>query len=329
MLKKIKKIIPEKIKIFRIILQGYKYDFIRYYTYSNSYKNVDTESKYHAILTFNYHVIEKGLTMPNTTLGFGKNKIKYLIDICNEYFDKGYNLKSIPFIHSVKVLNEYVSFHDQNNYKLEDNLRNRIVNLAEKTSINSQSNQLQMNRNSFFEFQNSSFDEFCMSRHTVRNFSKEDISLDVLNKCVKLALQTPSACNRQPNKLLIIKDKDVINKILSLQDGNRGFGHLTNTLVVFTSDISVFGGSGERNDIFLNSGMFIMSFIYALHFYGIGSCALNWSVKPELDLSLRKILNIPDSQTITLILSCGYLPNEFKVALSPKLNIDEITTIIQ
>ena len=71
-----------------------------------------------------------------------------------------------------------------------------------------------------------------------------------------------------------------------------------------------------------------MTFIYALHKNKIGSCALNWSVPVYKDMALKKLLNIPNNEKVTLTLICGYTPDEFKIASSPKLGWETITTEI-
>jgi len=92
----------------------------------------------------------------------------------------------------------------------------------------------------------------------------------------------------------------MMNKVFELQNGNRGFGHLGSAVLVFTTDLSVFQDTYERNEMYLNSGMFSMSLMYALHNHEIGSCALNWSVPISKDLALKKLLNIPSCEKITL-----------------------------
>ena len=116
----------------------------------------------------------------------------------------------------------------------------------------------------------------------------------------------------------------MILKVLELQTGNRGFGHMTNTLLVIASDISLFQGN-ERNESFLNAGLFSMTLIYSLHFYKIGACLLNWSSSNTNDKKLRTLLQIPNNEQISVLVACGFLPEKIKIACSPRLKASEIS----
>jgi nitroreductase len=70
-----------------------------------------------------------------------------------------------------------------------------------------------------------------------------------------------------------------------------------------------------------------MSLVYALHFKGIGACMLNWSASKENDMELRKLIDVPDKEKITIIIACGYLPDTFKIARSPRMKTEEITLV--
>src|SRR5690606_27746532 len=147
--------------------------------------------------------------------------------------------------------------------------------------------------------------------------------------CIRIAQKSPSACNRQPNGVVIVDGKEMINKVLELQSGNRGFGFLSNKLLVVTSDISVFSRSFEKFGPHFNSGMFCMSLIYALHHFKIGNCALNWSTSYSKDKKLRELLKIEDNQYITLIIACGYPPDNFRFPSSPRRDLQSIYRIVK
>lgn len=293
-------------------------DVLRFVKYSNALDRFNSQPKYLGMLTMLYHVIEKGLTMPNARLGFGYQNINRIIGLCNEYISKGYDQSANEFRHTVKILNEYVDFHKTKGFELDSEIVSKISKLASDTGIFEKSNQYYFTKEEFFSKVNAPFAEFCLSRHTVRHYIEKEIPLEVLKQCEYLAKHSPSACNRQPNRVYFVKNKSDKERVLSLQNGNRGFGHLADTIVVFTSDLSIFQNVYERYEAYLNSGMFIMTFINAIHHYGFGACALNWNVPTEKDEIMRKIVGVGDSEVITMIMSCGEVAGEFGVAESPK-----------
>jgi nitroreductase len=322
--KTVKLFIPDR--IFYLLKSNLAYwDSIKRYAYhSNTYYILDNPNKIKGQIVILYHVIEKGLTMPETRMGFGTKVIKELSDLCNFYIQKGYDINDQTFIHSIEVLNEYLKFHEINNYSLDGDIINMIRNVSLLAGINSTSSQYYFTNSEFFKDHKASFEKFSKSRHSSRNFSNSDIPMEIIYKCIELANNSPSDCNRQPTRVCIVKNKHTIFEILKLQNGNRGFGQLTNVLLVITSDISMFQGD-ERNEPFLNAGLFSMTLLYALHFNRIGTCLLNWSVTSANDNKLRKILRIPDHEEITVLIACGYLPDEFRIAMSPRLQASEIS----
>jgi nitroreductase len=305
------------------------YDIPRYFKYFNYLNKNNSPEKIRGELAMCYHAIEKGLTMPEPRLGFGQQLIFDLVKLLDDYQSKEYNLNEIEFIWSIKTLNEYVDFHKKNNFSLSKDLENEIHRISLKNNIFSCARQLEFNQDSFFSFANSSFDQFALSRHSLRNYNTKEISDEIISSCVKIAQNVPSSCNRQPIRIYAIKNNLVKEKILALQNGNRGFGHLASVLFVITSDLSLFQCFPERNEPALNAGMFSMSFLYSLHRYGIGACSLNWTVTPNNDKSLRKIISIPDYEQIHLLISSGYPPKKFKVTASPRNKVERVLKIIK
>jgi nitroreductase len=316
-------IIPRKITFLIKTFMVYWYDIKIYAKYSNTFYGFDNQNKVKGRLTVLYHIIEKGLIMPETRLGFGTKVIQELTDLCNLYIIKCYKINDQIFIHSIQVLNEYLEFHVLNNFTLDETTIKKIKKVSSATGVDTSSSQLHFFKNEFFKNHDSPFDEFCRSRHSSRNFSKENIPIEIIYQCIELANMSPSDCNRQPTRVYIIKNRQMILEVLELQNGNRGFGHLIGTLLIITSDISLFQVN-ERNEPFLNSGLFCMSLLYALHFHKIGACLLNWVVTNSNDRKIRTLLQIPENEQIAVLMACGYLPEEFRIACSPRLKVAEI-----
>lgn len=324
----IKKIVPKKVKIIAKLSKLYAYDFNRFIKNSNVYQTFDTENKLKGKLTIYYHVLEKGLTMPDTRLGFGEPVVLELIDMMNMYLDKKYNLSSLEFVHSMNVLEEYVEFHDKRSFTLKPAITDQVAKLRLRITAYETPKQFEFDRDVYFAHRESSFDKFCLSRYSSRNYSDVVVPEEVLMKCVRLALKSPTSCNRQVNRIYMVRSAEMKQEVLKLQYGNRGFGHLADTLFVITADISVFQGPNDRNESFVNSGMFAMSLLYALHRYDIGACPLNWSVEVHRDLKLRQLLGIPNNERVGLVVSCGYLPEKIKIASSPRLDAEEVVKIL-
>jgi nitroreductase len=319
------KIIPNWIKYTIKGIPSFWYDFIRFYKHS-AYRN--TEGKNHLIakIIHDYHIIEKGLTMPETRMGFGKHKIIDLINECTQFISK-YGEDNQQVEHALKVINEYKEFHVKSNYKLDYEVENSIKHLISITNNTKCTMQRVIKKEEYFSRVEDDFSAFSNSRASVRNYSLEELDINHIINSVSLARNTPSACNRQTSKVYIYTNKKDIEAVLQVQGGNRGFGHLTNKLIVITADVSVFFGINERYQAYIDGGMFAMNLLYSLHYNKIAACILNCSNTNKKDLMMRKVCDIKDNEVFIAMISCGKSPDQFKIALSHRNLIDDYVTV--
>ena len=309
------------------ILKSYFYDAKRYIKHSNSEDKNDTHNKLIATIIKTYHGIEKGIAMPEMRDGFGQEKLIYLIDKCNEYF-KTYNTKNYNVENALKVIFEYYRIHKAKKIELINDLENSILELKEKFKYLEEGNQELITVEDVNNFDKLTFKNFSFSRSSVRNYSSKNIEVKKILEAVTIAQTSPSACNRQPSRVHIFEDKVIINDILELQNGQRRFGHLANKLVILTTDLNGYRTENERYLNWIDGGIYLMNLVYALHFYKIGACILNWGVNKTKDIKLRNISGIPDNETVIALITCGYYINETcKVANSPKREISEVVYI--
>ena len=325
----IRKIIPQRLrklvrkqKIFYMACKSFFYDLKRYITYSNTIKINDTEKIERKIIA-EYHAIEKGLTMPNMRFNFGKAVLNDLISNCLEYNEK-YGFNDDQFQHAVSVIAEYKHKHEIHDQTLDFDLNNRITVLLNLLPEIEKSNQHTITKSLYFQQTRSSFDLFSMSRHSLRNFDGH-ISNELIEKSVKLAQTAPSACNRQPIKVYIVENKDKIDQLLALQTGNRGFVYLADKIIVLSAELAKYAGLRERNLSYVDGGIYTMNLLYALHFHQIGACTLNWCVDVENDRKIHKLINIPDSEVVIVLIACGAAPEEFNLACSKRNDVSIVT----
>jgi nitroreductase len=106
--------------------------------------------------------------------------------------------------------------------------------------------------------------------------------------------------------------------LISLQNGNKGFGHLIPTLAVITSDSGAFFDASERHEPYIDGGLFSMTLMYALSAKGLATCCLNWCVSPDKDVALRNILPLADSEVVIMLMAIGYPEPDVLVPRSPR-----------
>lgn len=81
---------------------------------------------------------------------------------------------------------------------------------------------------------------------------------------------------------------------------------------------------GERNQGWLNAGLFSMNLVNALHSQGIGSCFCQFGNSTKQEEQLKKLLGIPASERIAVILSAGYYCDKSIIPYSPRKKIGDV-----
>lgn len=311
--------------IRRKVFLAYYHDAKRYICHATELNaNVYAKSRLEGRITMQYHVVEKGLTMPEMRLGFGRLAIYELINSC-EVYERKFGKENCQVNHAINVLDEYVKTHQKNAFQIDQEIVDKVAKLVQSLpKFSCVSNQIETTNEDYFSFNNSSFEDFARSRHSLRNFSDTDIPLELITKSVDLAQTAPTSCNRQPARVRIVSDRHLIDAILELHTGNRGFGYLSNKIIVLSGEIGVYNEPRERNLVYVDTEIYAMNLLYALHYHKIGACALNWATAESSDNQLRKILNIPDSEVISLLIACGNAPAEFRIANSLRYPADDI-----
>lgn len=162
------------------------------------------------------------------------------------------------------------------------------------------------------------------SRVSVRNFDPERIpEPELLERAVSAAMSAPSVCNRQTWKAHCFQG-DLARKVLSFQNGNRGFGHTIPTVFVVTSDLRFFLGASERYQGWIDGGMFAMCLLYGLQAQGLGAVALNWSVLNKRDKELRQAASLPKHERVIMLIGCGHPAEGATVPVSTRRGLDEV-----
>ena len=82
---------------------------------------------------------------------------------------------------------------------------------------------------------------------------------------------------------------------------------------IVTFDVKAFHYSGERNQGWLNAGLFAMNFVNALHSLKIGSCFIEVGNSFKSEKELKKMLNIPECERVAVIITAGYYKKTFSI----------------
>lgn len=275
-----------------------------------------------------YHAIEKGLAMLDPRPGFGEARVSALADVVEEYI-KNYGIDSVTSI-TAFTLREYLNF-DIAYRKIPEYLSRKLESLiarCDESSTSKTGGTKIIPRTEITETLNFDYAGFFKSRHSVRDFSEEPVPTQQILNAIDTARYTPSVCNRQAWKVYVIEHSnlELKKKLLNVQNGNRGFGEHISSLIVITGKLSSFFAY-ERNQVFIDGGMFAMSIVLSLHAEGLGVCCLNTSYAVKQYEAFRTSMQMDSDCVPIMFLAVGNLKEDFKVAISERKPLTDIVEV--
>jgi nitroreductase len=336
MIQKISQFLPKSLKrtlrywitypFFRFSLwRHYSYDKRRFRIWSSADGRPDRQLQLRSWINADYHKIEKALALRSPRPGFGMAVVGRLLSNLEEYLTL-YGFDEICHI-AINTLNAYLKFNETNDHPnprlaaqvkaLEDQTDPEILKGAGGGTI-------EVIREDVHKKSKIDLWDFFYSRHSIRQFSPEPVDRELIERAVKIAQKTPTVCNRQSPKVYAFDEATDRERVLTCQRGNGGFGHEIPLALVITLDVQTFFSVGERNQGWIDGGLFSMSLVYALHSLGLGTICLNWSVETAFDQELRKVAGISPSESIVMLIGVGHLPEKLTVAQSCRKPLNEV-----
>lgn len=295
----------------------------RYLRWQHSPHRTRSRGQLRAAIIKGYHSFEKGMSLKEPRPAFGQPSLRYLMTMVDEYLAR---FGKDAFIEDpIRVIRSYAAFNTR--------LQAEVPGLMEKLAawerggaevVEGPGGTTLVTRESIQQPAAVDFLSFVQARHSIRNFTDEPVDVDLVRRAVRMAQESPSACNRQPGRVYSFFGRGPAQEALAFQPGNRGFGHLAGCTLAVAADVQSYVGPGERHQAFIDGGLFAMSLVYALHSLGLGTCMLAWCVDPAKDAEFRRFAGVPDNEEIIMFIAVGTLPETLHVADSPRLALDDV-----
>lgn len=291
----------------------------------------DPLSSLEALIIKEYHAVEKGLAMPNFRSRFGRLRFPRLINLMSRFRDAGGDPENKHFGSALMCLEAYRQRHFELGIDVDDIVPPTIARFFFGDDVRIATEVIGGVRattpKELFISAEAAFGVFAASRVSCREFDPSKAVEDgTLTRAVQIALRAPSVCNRQAWRVHAYCQRDKIDQLLEYQNGNTGFGDRIPCLLVITVDLECFEGTIERYQAWIEGGMFGMMMLLALHSLRIGAIPLNWDVMPSQDRGLRAVGEIPDSETIIMLMGAGHPSEHMLVPVSQRRSVDEIFT---
>lgn len=294
-------------------------DLVKYYKHSNVFSN-NSFQKIEASIILDYHGLEKGFLNKNIKPRFAQERVKSLISNLKKIEKENVSSNQIDVARS--ILKKYYEFHENIDVAIDDYFsKDDLIQIICSEDLNPV---IAMDKIEYMKSINLPFDQFSMSRKSIRFFKNDIIESALLRQVMDLAKYAPSVCNRQATRVYYSKNYDLVQELLGIQGGMRGYKENINQLLVVTVDRNYFYTVGERNQLYIDGGIFLMNLLYSLHFYGIGACCANWGKEYKDDLRAAKLLKLKPSEKIICVVVIGFCEDNLKFTLSKRRDSEEI-----
>jgi len=294
---------------------------MRYFKYSGLKSDfLDNELRnYNSVML--YHGLEKSLSYKQRNQNSGWRNTYQILDLLK--MAKQTEKFGYHDIASIQVLENFINLPENINDK-----RSKKI----KDTLKSYEHLISKDIHGIFKYSSQDFkkgildnpEDFFYSRYSLREFKDTIVKIEDIQRAIKLAMKTPSVCNRQAWGIYHTSKQEIKDIVLHYQQGNKPFGEKIPNLIIVTTDLKAFFSPDEHYQHWIDGGLLSMSLMYAFHSIGVATCALNWSAKPKNDLKFRKKLKIKNNHTIIMILALGYPDENNKVCASARRPIEEV-----
>jgi nitroreductase len=270
------------------------------------------------------HSLEKGMAH-RSPRSFGAAKATALTQMLMNSSDE--TRGSTAYNMGVSVLASWRDFHQERDDRNQSTLD--LVELFLSDECEGYSTNFRAGVRAIFDrdpdsWKDLPFADFVATRHSTRRYSGQSVSEHDLGEAVELAMLSPSACNRQMVRLHVIDDPARKRLLYDTLHGTGGVDFDSCRLGVVTYDSRSLEFYGERNQGYLNAGLFAMTLVYALHWKGIGACLLQFGNTVTEERGLIKQLGIPEVERIAVGISFGHLESSDVVPASVRRTVSEV-----
>lgn len=145
--------------------------------------------------------------------------------------------------------------------------------------------------------------DLSLSRRSIRKYTDEEISDEVLNEIMKVALTAPNSFGHRPVEFVVVKDNETIRELASCKSlgGSQIIG--ANTVIVVMVKL-------DRGEFWIEDGAIASSYILlAAEQYDIGACWVHIrnrrGKRKSSDEEIRDLLEIPNNFAVLNLIALG------------------------
>ncbi|MCX6334612.1 MAG: nitroreductase family protein [Bacteroidia bacterium] len=160
--------------------------------------------------------------------------------------------------------------------------------------------------------------EIISTRQSDRKYSDKPVEQDKLDRITEAGRISPSACNGQPWRFIVVTDQAILKKVADAASAKllkmNTFLHQATAMIVVIREgsniTSQVGGTVKAKDYSLiDIGIASENICLQAEAEGLGSCMVGWFD----EVKVKKLLSVPRSKRIELIITLGYSEAEQRI----------------
>lgn len=169
------------------------------------------------------------------------------------------------------------------------------------------------------------------NRQSVRGYMPDMVEKEKLERILEAGRLSPSACNAQPWKFIVVDEPELKNKIADATS-NRviGINHFTKQapvhIVVVLESANFNSNFGsfvkDKNLPLIDIGIAAAHLCLQATAEGLGTCILGWFN----ERTIKKLLDIPRRKRVLLVITLGYSASD-ELREKRRKTIDEVVSI--
>ena len=273
------------------------------------------------MLRRNVHRLEKGLTMKPPRPIFGLDKIGETVhayDACLDQLRTGDEKLRTSLTWAKNILNAY--FERVADHPVVRAARESFEAANAKAELDMSVSRVPYQRNFDIDLPSiEQIENLARFRRSVRWFSDKQVPRAALDRAMRVALEAPSACNRQPFRWEIFDAHELVQEVGAVPKGTPGWLHQIPVFAVIIGKFDAFRFERDRHIPYIDGCLAAMNFINALEVQGISSCCVNFPDFADTEKRMAQVLKLQPWERAVMCLAIGYPDKNERVAYSQKV----------
>ncbi len=275
------------------------------------------------------HSIEKGLCIENPRLGVSVAKLNDLFERCTCYAN-AFGTNEFCLKMARDAIKAYIDFHKQKGYQSEE-----FTKICDGySSFPCKGNEEEvfggvLHVKSECVVSIDQLERFFSMRHSIRDFTDEEVTEEEIARAIHAAQYAPSACNRQAVRAYVVPSSKICECYKNDLSGIGGFAENADKFIIITGKLSAYD-AGEYNQYIVSASIFATYLIEALFAQKIGACMvqrpLYYSTKWK---NIAKEIGVPEDERQILMIAIGKMKDEYLAPVSKRFPIDHIVKFIK